>query len=140
MVRDRDWDLSAKVYPRQQYQTVRLPSGAVRYDRIKRGALRIGKLYSDVAVFRTGAVGKRAFEACIDIGRYRGSSHSIKRASGYTTSCMFGQNPRVALASALARASRQMRKRTGAFAGYAFGSPKGRSHRGYKRRGRRLGR
>lgn len=83
-----------------------------------RRKLGTGKLSSEVLVMRTGGTGTKAFEACVTIGRSRYSSRQIKRASGYTTSCMFGQNPRTALAAALARASRQMKKRSGAFARY----------------------
>ncbi len=84
-------------------------------------------LASSVKVIRTGASGAKAFEACVVVGggppftmelQQRMWRRASKTRSGYTTSCMFGQNPRAALASALARASRQMKKRGGAFARY----------------------
>jgi hypothetical protein len=89
---------------------------------------RLGKaaVKSEVLVMRTGGTGKKAFEACITVGNSHYSSRSVKRASGYTTSCMFGQNPRAALSAALARASRQMQKRSGAFAGL-FNKPRNRT-------------
>lgn len=85
------------------------------------------KLHSDVAVARTGGSGNKAFEACVVIGGGRiggglTAKYNIHRAgphaSGYTTSCMFGRNPREALKHALQRAVRQFGKRRGAFARY----------------------
>jgi hypothetical protein len=74
------------------------------------------RLSSNVWVGRTGGTGAKSFEACVEIGSFR--RPGVKRASGYTTSCMFGSNPRAALAAALSRAARQMKKRSGAFARY----------------------
>lgn len=76
------------------------------------------KVSSEVSIMRTGGDGAKSFEACVRIGTMKYDGRQIKRASHYTTSCMFGQNPRTALAAALARASRQMKKRSGAFARY----------------------
>ena len=77
-------------------------------------------LKSDVWIARTGGSGKKAFQACVQIGGLSPgwSSRSLKRASSFSHSCMFGQNPRAALAAALSRAVRQMKKRQGAFARY----------------------
>jgi len=77
-------------------------------------------LRSHVSVVRAFSTGKKAFEACVRIGG--GLPGKIptggKTTSGFAEACMFGRNPREALSSALARASRMMKKRAGAFARY----------------------
>jgi hypothetical protein len=86
-----------------------------------RGVRKLGRkaLRSRVEVYRTGGTSKKSFEACVEIGGLLPgwSSEMKKTGSSYSRSCMFGSNPRNALASALARASRQMKKRRGAFHG-----------------------
>ena len=78
------------------------------------------KLKSEIALVRTFAEGDKAFQACVRLSQ-RGwaGADAKKRASGFVQACMFGKNPRAALSSALLRASRQMKKRSGAFAGYS---------------------
>lgn len=122
----------AKVTTRDLFVRLPEPGGSGTYIPADGGRARTKRkigwkdLRSRVAVTRTGGTGTKAFQACVEVGNYKGSSRSIKRASGYTTSCMFGQNPRVALSAALARASRQMKKRSGAFAGL-FSKPRNRT-------------
>jgi hypothetical protein len=77
-------------------------------------------LRSHVSVIRTGGVGKKAFQACVEIGGLRpGRVPSAgKTTSGFARACMFGQNPRAALVAALSHSARQFSKRAGAFARY----------------------
>lgn len=77
------------------------------------------KLKSEIAVVRTGAAGDKAFEACVRLSQ-RGwaGADAKKRASGFVEACMFGKNPRAALSKTLAKAARNLRKRSGAFARY----------------------
>lgn len=75
---------------------------------------------SHVSVTRTGGVGPKSFEACVRIGGLRPGRVPTggKTTSGFAVACMFGKNPREALSSALSRAARQFKKRSGAFARY----------------------
>jgi hypothetical protein len=76
-------------------------------------------LRSEVGVIRTGGTGKKAFQACVSVGGLRPGRvpSSGKTTSGFSRACMFGKNPREALAATFARVTRQMKKRSGAFAG-----------------------
>lgn len=77
-------------------------------------------LRSRVSITRTGGVGDKAFEACVRIGG--GLPGRIptggKTHSSFAEACMFGKNPRVALAKTLEKAARKMRQRHGGYAGF----------------------
>lgn len=96
------------------------------------------KLASEIALVRTGGDGDKAFEACVRLSnRGWAGANAAKRASGFVVSCMFGKNPRAALSSALARASRQLQKRSGAFAALEGYSKHNRRSRRVSRRSKR---